>query len=164
MKNYVGIILLFMLFGCGLLTNTTTTKRENKQLLKQNTTGKLLKQNDWLKEADSFTWYRDSANGNYAVQLWPKGVFTFSPDNGFSGEASSILITGNVLQTSNNAQLTHLREADKGKLRAELKTSDEQRNDLNNSSVKRSSSWKWIISACVLVILLWLILYFKFYK
>ena len=153
-----------MLFGCGLLTNTTTTKQENKQLLKQNTAGKLLKQNDWLKEADSFTWYKDSANSNYAVQLWPKGAFTFSPDNGFAGEASRILITGNVLQTSNNTQLAHLREADKGKLQAELKTSNEQRSDLNNSNTKRSVSWKWIISVCVLVILIGLILYFKFYK
>lgn len=163
MKNYRYLLGVLFISGCGLLKNTSTSTQNSQLLLKQKADLRLTAHRDWLKDSASFTFYQDSANQNYSIQLWPKGAFTYSAAAGFSGEADRILITGEGKQWHTDTRLQAIREADKGKLSLKLKQQEKLSIEKNDKVIKSSVSWKWVLMVSILTILLGL-LCFKIFK
>lgn len=151
-RYYLLLVLSF--YGCSLLKNKSKTTFKNQQRLKEKMELITQEQKNWLKDSGSFSFYKDSANRNYAVQLWPKGVFTYSPEKGFSGEADSVLIKGNSQGILSGVQSTNVHEQDIGKLEASLSRKNKLLTDQESKTTETTLSWKWLLAMVVFIILL----------
>jgi hypothetical protein len=165
MRAYFIIAVLPIVLGsCNLLKNTNSSLVSSGMETSAEQTTSAQLQKDWLsKSADlEFTVASDSAN--YSVQIWPKGAFTYSAENGFSGEAEWMTITGNRKSNSENLKQQNLEQRDQGKIA--LKKSSENKAVITEKEKTKSSkvSWKLILAGVVLLILAGWGLYRKFIK
>ena len=84
--------LLLNASSCALLNNSKVKKVEESYSDQYVAGFTLSNQKNWSGNSESLLLYKDSSQQNYAVQLWPKGVFTYSDAYGFTGEADSVKI------------------------------------------------------------------------
>ena len=103
--------LLLYSSSCALLTNNKVKKAEESYSDQYVAGYSLSRQKNWSGSSESLLFYRDSSQQNYAVQLWPKGVFTYSDAYGFTGEADSVKILRSTRNgISGSAIATHHQE------------------------------------------------------
>ncbi|MBB6502807.1 hypothetical protein [Pedobacter cryoconitis] len=105
---------------------------------------------DWFKKTASLMFYRDSMRRDYAVQLWPKGAFTYSPEKGFSGGADSILFMGGSTELLTYSGKTTAQELDKGRIEEKSKQSKQDISQQQTKEKQSLVSWKWITLILVL--------------
>lgn len=78
------------------------------------------------------------------VKLWPKGVFTYSLENGFSGEADSVVIRRYLKTWQKDvnmlASVRGYREEAESSVSENVKEAVSQVSRIERSSV----SWKWV--------------------
>jgi len=152
------ITLLYFFMSCGMLQRTTTTSdKDNQEFLSK---GDLVTAIDREKnlESQSFTFYTDSINNDYSVQVWPKGNFTYSPVYGFEGEAEKLLINGHGkgLKEGVGISSSKAKETDHAELK--LKTVDKGKSE-QVATIRKSAPSLWLIVGG-LVLLAAVILYF----
>ena len=153
MKRLVTAGWLMVLASCSILKNSNSNKHIAQQQSSYQASGHLVENRDWLNRSRALTFYADSSNQDYTIQLWPKGRFSYSAEAGFSGEADKILITGKSTSGSSSLAKVDSEESDRGKteIQTNLKagTSSSQKDKLKKSSV----SWKVILALTVLVLI-----------
>lgn len=107
-----------------------------------------------IKDSTGFTFYTDSAQHDYTIQFWPKGRFTFTAENGFSGEADSILIKGSSREQVGYSRMVRLQEKDQGSVKEKLRVSNRAIHKQAHI-VKTNSDWgKWVGGGLILIALL----------
>lgn len=87
---------------------------------------------------------RDSSLTGYVVEIIPRGKFTYSAVNGFSGEAEQLRIKGKTLHTTRRTvdQLTQAIVKENMELRNQFKSSY---STLAKEKEKKLS-WKWVFA------------------
>ncbi|MBB6503019.1 hypothetical protein [Pedobacter cryoconitis] len=144
------LLLLFLMAGCGLFKNTRTKTEKSYQSSKQTSESELVENKDWFKKSASLVFYRDSMRRDYAVQLWPKGAFIYSPEKGFSGQADSILFIGSSNELLTYSGETIVQELDKGRIEERSKQSKKDISQQQTREKQSQVSWKWIMWVLVL--------------
>ena len=158
MKNIWFLLLWVILPGCSLFKNTRTETTHSRQQLTTVSSLNLAEEKNWQSKSGTITLKKDSNHLDYAIQLWPKGRFTFSPTDGFSGEAVKILIAANDKKGSQVSTLSNNFELDKGKITASVNQEVKQVADEKVKMKASAASWKWVIGALVSVMVIgWLI-------
>jgi len=106
---------------------------------------------------------KDDVQSTYLVQLWPKGTFKFSADNGFEGEADRILISGQVMEQKNRTALSSTEEQHREKqVIASAQTDQEQR--INKEEIREiKTDFRWVILVILLLIVCCTWAYCKFF-
>lgn len=138
------LLLLLIAAGCGLMKNrvvdtdkslaSVTSKMESKS------TGNVeLKMHD--KSLQVFQRNQDRID---SIKLWPKGVFTYSLENGFSGEADSVVIRRYLKTRQKDVNMSAALRGYRGE--AESSVSENVKGAVSQvSRIERSSvSWKWV--------------------
>jgi len=92
----MNVCLLLLLSSCATLKTRTLLKSDSSSVIEtaQDSTGISQTQ---LQEKLAFQ-YSDSAKNTSEVTIIPVGPFSYSPEKGFQGNASSILIEGSAAQ------------------------------------------------------------------
>jgi len=146
---FTGGMILSM--NCNLFKNTATKLQSSHELSTADTQVKSTEQKDWLSQSGSVSYHRDSSNLDYSIRIWPKGVFSFSADKGFTGEAEQVLVTGNSKTGSVSSDLRTSSQRDKGKIQQQLSTKKKDTADQKINIKKSAPSWKWIIAGLAFI-------------
>jgi len=127
--------------------NTAESNAEFKSTVVQQTTADLEKSTG----SESLTFYTDSTDHSYSVQLWPKGSFNFSAANGFEGAADKVSITGRIKGMKKGSGLTSTAEKVSAHAQSNLQSSQGEKSG-TSSLVKKSgpSAW-WLIGGLLLL-------------
>lgn len=142
MRSIFCVFLSLMIAGCSVFKNGTKSREEQELMMKNQSSFSSTEQKDWLKKTGSIWFFRDSADANYSVQVWPRGVFSYSVENGFKGEAEKVVIAGNSSNVSTAAFSQNVKEHDQGNVT--LKQQNEERLDIKgvHQTSSQSVSWK----------------------
>jgi hypothetical protein len=154
-----GCILLIS--NCSLFKNSASDLRKSHEVSTAVTEVKSLEQKDWLRRSDGFFHHQDSSNSDFAIQIRPKGTFSFSPDKGFSGEAESILLTGKASTGSVSSDWNTTLQQDKGSTEKQMTLKKKGVSDQKIKLKKSAPSWKWMIAALAFMGVLCFFLYTK---
>lgn len=98
MRVCIVMVVVLLISGCNLLKNNSKTTDEQNLSLTHQSSLNTKDQKDWAKNSSSLLFYKDSAQRDYVVQLWPKGNFSYSAEKGFNGEADSLFIQGRTVE------------------------------------------------------------------
>ncbi|SEA51790.1 hypothetical protein [Pedobacter hartonius] len=151
-----GLPLVILSSGCSLFKNTSTAIENSHQLSSTEKELKVIQQKDWLSKSEGVAFYQDTGSRNYAIQIWPKGNFTFSPGAGFSGEAEKILVEGNIKKATLAAGMYNIEQQDKGKAESRVSEKKKQISDEHLKSKRSLPSWKWMLTGvAMLAVLCW---------
>lgn len=155
------MLLLFFFPGCALLNNTTKTLSTGGTAKEKNTSLKVTENASAESRLHSITFIKDSAGIDFRLEIWPKGNFTYSIGNGFSGTAEKVVLSAKGLQTR-----VALQQQIQSQHAEVLKTKDLQQKEVQKSNTRvlekvSSVSWKWV-GAGLLVLLLAIGLGFRF--
>lgn len=151
MKGAIYMILLLLVCSCSVFKNTRSATDHNQLQVTQKEDAKLQVQKNWIRDTGSFTFYTDSANRNYAVQLWPKGAFTYSPDKGFTGEAEKVLIAGQSYELQKGGRQASSYESDQGILHAQSSKKNDVETDHLQKIKETTVSWKLILTGVIVI-------------
>jgi hypothetical protein len=146
---FTGCMLLVM--NCNLFKNTATDTQKSHALSTAVARVNVAEQKDWLSRSGSVTYHRDSANLDYTIRIWPKGVFSFSAEQGFSGEADQVLVTGKAKSASVSSDLILSSQQDKGRIQQQVRIKKKDMADQKIKIKKSAPSWKWIIAGLALM-------------
>jgi len=152
---------LILMIGCGLFKNTVTDLQQSHEQTTSGTKVQSLAQRDWLSRSGSVSFYRDSSNLDYFIQIWPRGRFSFSAGEGFSGEADKIQVTGKAKAGSVSSERHSSLQQDKGKLQKEHISEKKSVADQKLKIKKSAVSWKWVIAGFAFMGVLSCFLYTK---
>lgn len=143
-------LLLLLICSCSLFKNTKKTSDEQHLSVTSSNSSRFKAQKDWSKNTSSLLFYKDSVKKDYLVQIWPKGVFTYSAEKGFYGAADSIFMKGISVEGSNAKHKQNTSEQDKGQFRGITTASDQLVSDQNHRVTVQTPSWKIIITAVII--------------
>jgi hypothetical protein len=146
----------FCLAGCGLLRNSSkyTSETEDKSLDHANS--KFLKEKEMRTELNITSHFKDSANHNYEIQIWPKGTFSLSEDKGFIGQAERIQVKGKSGRLTNGGITSRKLEQSKEGLLLADQQSKLKVTGKKELSKQTSPSWKvTLISALLILGVVW---------
>ena len=162
MRAWLILVLLTVLYSsCGLFKNTKSNVDLVHQEAEYNTESKMLDSKDWMRTTGRLDLYADSSLHQYAVRLWPKGSFAFSADQGFIGEADSIVIMGSLTAGSASAGVLNIQEQDEGKVELGTTVAGRQSIDQKSKVKVQETSWVWVAGILALVYLLFCIVLYK---
>jgi len=153
MKRAIGaLLLLATCSSCNLFKNTNTEISKDHESASKKSQLTLSEQKDWLSNSNETVFLKDSSNHNYEVQIWPKGLFSFSPEKGFNGEAGQVLIRGSTQESMETATTSKVEARDKGKVAVNLSQQQKIVADYNQKIKKSWPSWKWLLAGLVLIV------------
>lgn len=159
MKNYMLFAVAFC--SCSLFKNTRTEMERTHQLSANQKDYHLMEQKGWLSKSGSITFYKDTNHVDYTIQIWPKGMFSYSQEKGFTGEADRVMIKGSASASSAFSDSNTLEQRDKSKVELNLSQKDKQVTD-DQKKVKTSSySWKLILTGLGVILIIGWVLYRK---
>lgn len=165
MRKYLCCLgLVGLLWSCNLFrhTKTVTDKMHSSQL--DNTSFDFLEEKDWLSQSGNYAFDVHTNAADYRIQFWPKGMFTYSPETGFKGEADSVVLIGSAAGNKIAISSSVLAEQDKGKLKTAYVHQEKSMVDLAEKQKSTSPSWKIILPVCCLVLLVLAYCIFKLRK
>ncbi len=158
MKRGYYILMFSWLFlgwsGCGLLKQTVKTTASSRQDSILKTQFKAKDAQEAVKQTLSLTTHRDSAGAVYSMVLWPKGKFTFSTENGFEGEADSVLLTGENWAFENHSEILSTGDQQKTESEVEGKQEVKVKSVQEDSTIKSFADYKLIIGVVAFIFLL----------
>lgn len=96
-------------------------------------------------ESQSLLLTDDSLGYDYSLEIWPKGVFSFSQDKGFVGEAEKLMVTGTGVQTSVMQLQQNLELQDGTTNNSGLTKSGVETTNMEQVAKESSPSWKWMM-------------------
>ena len=106
-------------------------------------------------ESQSLLLTNESSGYDYSLEIWPKGIFSFSQEKGFIGEAEKILLSGTgiqhaTLQLQQNEEQQEITSNDSGLTQVALETTSLEQNEKESTA-----SWKWtLVIGLVLLVLI----------
>ena len=119
-KGYVCLLVVLFFYNCGIMNDKHTTKALS-ELTDETKMDLVLKAETELKDNSLKMIVRDdSLNKDWNIQLWPKGKFTFSPQNGFEGEADKVLINGRSSQRNRSTETEATDKTQKNSIKVAL--------------------------------------------
>jgi hypothetical protein len=126
MKSYLIFFgLLIIASACNLLKNSGSSNVSSTELNAMQNTVSASEQKDCLSKSGQLEFTVADDSSTYTVQIWPKGVLTYSAENGFSGEAERMIMNEKRSKSSKIMRQQQLEEHDKGKV--ELKQATKAR-------------------------------------
>lgn len=157
MKRWLAAFSISLLFGaCNALQ-----KSSNKSMSEyKSDTESSLKQSS-LNESDERFEINDSLGMATTIRIWPKGFFSYSPADGFMGQANRIELSTKA------QQVIRLREDKKSKKEAYLGTKSTQHDIARQQVVQRTafklgnSAFYWLFGLILITILIWRFKLFK---
>lgn len=162
MRAWLIIILMTVMYSsCNLFKNTKSNVESVSLESEYKVESSLIDSRDWMRTTRSINLYSDSSLQTYAVTLWPIGSFSFSADQGFSGEADSVVILGSLKGGSTSALTLNTIEQDKGKVEVEATTTSKQQLNQKSKVKEQKASWIWVAGILALVYLLFCMLLYK---
>lgn len=147
----IGVLLL--LVRCNLLKSNTSRLDRFSQSAVQNEYLKTQEKKDWLNKSASLQWSVTTDTANYAIELWPRGVFTYSAESGFRGEAEKIKLIGDSKRNNVLSRSTQSEQHDQGSSTAEQKQQSNVQKDQLQKTSKTVVSWKVILTGVVVAAL-----------
>lgn len=91
--HFIGVCLLFIT-ACSLFKEKSFYQTDSLRRIKNDRAIKMNRY-DHIKMIRLYT-RSDSAEKQYVTEIYPKGFFNYSPENGFSGEAERVVLKGKV--------------------------------------------------------------------
>ncbi|MDO7744095.1 MAG: hypothetical protein MUP99_09985, partial [Pedobacter sp.] len=146
MKYLFAAGLVVVSASCGMFKNTENSNSKSRQQSSYELNHSISEEKDWLSKSGSLTFYVDSTNQDYTIQLWPVGRFSYSPEKGFTGEAQRILITDKSKSGSAYAGMSNTEESDKGKVDIQVSAKEQAESTEQQKTKKSSVSWKVILA------------------
>jgi hypothetical protein len=154
MKYLYWIILLAAFAACSLFKNSSRNKSTELTRASSNSSVKATLKTTAKFNAGSALSIKDSLENAFYMQIWPKGVFTFSPALGFKGEAEKIVFAGKLKQRTATMKKDSLsaQHTSTQKIIAENKVAHSTKT--NDTNIQKSVSWKIVAGFLVLVVAL----------
>jgi hypothetical protein len=101
----------------------------------------------------------DSADNSFSMELWPKGVFTYSAAQGFKGEAEKILISGKTKRGTASSMQENYSADTKSDQKLTALESTLEKTESNKKVIRHTLSWKIIVAAVLMLALVgWLVI------
>jgi hypothetical protein len=97
---------------------------------------------------------KDSLKEVYTVEVWPEGKFSYSPESGFQGEASRVVVHGSHEKGSQMLSRQLMRTDVSGITERMLQSRHKAERVDKASNVRKVFGWKMIIGICALVCIL----------
>ncbi|UKT63258.1 hypothetical protein [Pedobacter mucosus] len=143
MKVFTTIIFLILFsFSCAVLKKDSLSNKQSNT--NKHEIAVIKSFNDHL----SNSWViNDSLNSDATLTIWPKGIFTYSSEMGFRGEAVKVQLI-NKIQQVKNSKIVKDRTIEK-----QIKSLTKARAASNNSKVE-SHRFKWQRNYVIVVILI----------
>lgn len=155
MRRYLIFFLaISQLCACNLLKRTDSTVNKSHASQSGQMQMSSLQENNRLITSASNTLEIKGREADYRVQFWPKGNFTFSPQGGFSGTADSVIVSGRSATHTAAAASAAMKIQDKGKTKTSYAHQEKTVLDLSEKKKSSSPSWKLLLPAIVLLLLL----------
>lgn len=161
MKGYVCLLVVLFFYSCGIMNDKHTTKNWS-ELTDETRLDLAMKIDQELQDNSIKMIVRDdSLNKDWNIQLWPKGKFTFSLQNGFEGEADKVLINGRSFQRNRS---TETEATDKTQRNSANVSLHEKKKNVDTSkqeekSIKPNSSW--LLTCGFLLVIFVLLIYLR---
>jgi hypothetical protein len=96
---------------------------------------------------------------SFSMQLWPKGVFTYSAAQGFKGEAEKILISGKTKRGTATSRQENYSAGTKSDQKLTASESTVDKTESSKKETHRTVSWKIIVAAVLMLALVgWLVI------
>ena len=153
-KHLIFFAAACLLCNCNLLKHTNSAVSKTQVSQSDQLRLSKLQENNWLSISGLSTVDLQHQQASYQVLLWPKGSFTFSPQNGFSGAADSVIVTGHSASNSSSAASAHSTIQDKGTMETNYTRQTKSALELSAKKKSSSPSWKLLLPAMVLLFLL----------
>jgi len=93
------------------------------------------------------------AMASFSMQLWPKGVFTYSAAQGFKGEAEKILISGKTKRGTATSRQENYSAGTKSDQKLTASESTVDKTESSKKETHRTVSWKIIVAAILMLAL-----------
>jgi hypothetical protein len=154
MKNLTIImicLLCAMLLSCAMLHKSKKTTEKNADELASSVALDQSTNTQKALKSEMLSFYTDSADHQYQVQLWPKGKFTFSATNGFTGEADRLLLSGHLKGVKNGGSIATVDNKENTKARLKVKARASAKSKQSASMKKTAPSIWWIVAALLLL-------------
>ena len=152
MKGVVFLLMMLLFsFGCSLLKSSRVITEKSKQVHKSKTDVVFSEKKDVTRKSMDFVIYSDSMHRDYRIQFWPKGVFTFSAEKGFVGEADSVSSSGSNRDRFSYSGVTRFEERDVGKVEGEFKQNAQVVSSKKTKIKTGSVSWVWVFAGLLAV-------------
>jgi len=147
-----AMTIVFVFQSCGFLQNIT--KRKTKDVAKErtNTAVTQIGSLSAVKTSEGFIFRRDSADKVYTIQFWPKGIFNFSAEKGFVGEAEKVVVNAYIMEGAEVKERKHLKDSVSGNWNNSFDQSREKQSIQKNSIIEKSVSWKLVLARIALLI------------
>lgn len=154
-RNNTLLCSILFMQACGLFKNNSQSKSSNQTKMENFTDLQLSEQSHSSAESQSLLLTDDSSGYDYSLEIWPKGIFSFSQEKGFVGEAEKMLLTGTGVQTSmmqlqQSQEQQEARINNSGLTRAALETTN-----LEEAEEESTVSLKWtVVMGLVLLVVI----------
>jgi cobalamin biosynthesis Mg chelatase CobN len=159
MKNLYLIILLAACAACSLLKNSSREIQQKKVVAERQVSVAAESKTEAQIQAGSVLLINDSADNAFCMQLWPKGIFTYSAIEGFKGEAEKVLISGKTRRGTATSKQENYSADTKSDQKVTASESAQQKTESNKKDIHRSVSWKIIVAAVMVLALMgWLMI------
>lgn len=155
--------LFITLHGCGLLNKTDKRTEQSKSSSDHLEQSKTTMEDDSSGKSLQMAFEKDDVQSAYAVQLWPKGVFKFSAENGFEGEAERIVISGQLKEQRNRTKLAANEQQHKGKQETVEEKITQKKNTSTQETRETKFDFRWAILGILFLIISCILVYRKFF-
>jgi len=160
--RYTLSYLALTISSCGLMKKTEKKVNESKYLSAQTK-----QMNEVTEASDSgktikMVFEKDDMQSAYSVQLWPKGSFRFSAENGFEGEAERILISGQMKEERNRKELSGTEQQHSGRQEITSAQSSQEQGIKKEEIREIKTDFKWVILGIMVIIACFTWVYYKF--
>lgn len=145
MRSCVLLLIVFLLTGCSLVRNTKKAFAEEQIVTNKKTTLKLDATKESIEGKRLMAQFRDSSGHSYAVEIWPKGSFSFDNESGFSGEATKVLISGKQDKLTSRALKLEGKTVTKEFQLLEGQATEKLKILKGEKLIQNSPSWKWML-------------------
>ncbi len=151
-------IVLLLLPGCSLLKNSKTETEKNQQSATSSNQRKLDATLNVSTDKRIFKWTLDSSGYQSILQIWPKGLFTFSFDKGFEGNAEKIQLSTTARKSDVSLQLKDsvVNAATQINTESTHKTENQQQ---NTNTVKTKTPASWLIMGLAALLMVGIMVY-----
>ncbi len=153
--------LVFLLAGCLVFQSCSTTRNLQKDRLKIQTHQEVVQAEKVLTKVNEQALDLTMANNtdSYAILIKPQGVFSYHPQQGFKGTATSIWVKGSA--TKLNSSLSLKQQHQEVNKQKQVKQSIQQKElvKMKTVQVKRSTAFWWYV-----IILIGLLAFYYYAK
>ena len=154
-----GFVLLTTLSmqSCGLLKNTRKIKNSSK-IVETMATNRLLNSESFYNKSNEVLLYKiDSTDKVYDIRITPTGHFFYSPDKGFEGSASEVLIKTREKSTKRHIEDKFTLEHSGKQSRDSISFNSQNASTTTLTEVLKTPSWKWTLGSIAVfaLIVIW---------